>query len=329
MNDDLLADGFSHLIFHCGQFSENERVLILFDEYNEALASKLDVFLKSKKINCQLFLLESKCERIYHLPEVEYVNNFNLSLALTVYSIAHTSLRKSFCNNGGRFLSLPSLPEESFYSKDFLHCYTEEIPQMKNLQAILDVGENIVISSFDKINSAQYQLQLSISRRFSNFCPGIALDAGGLASPPDSEVNIAPIEDTINGRIVVTGSIATPEIGLIPGEAPLILEFQKGRLVKCACSTANVSNFINERILGSFPCRSVVGELGFGFNPKSQLRGIMLHDEGVQGAIHLGFGSNQFIGGKNSCDFHLDMVTKDCSVLIDGNKILHENRYLV
>ena len=44
----------------------------------------------------------------------------------------------------------------------------------------------------------------------------------------------------------------------------------------------------------------------------------MLEDEGCAGTIHLGFGSNATIGGRNEVAFHLDFVVRRPSVWIDA-----------
>ena len=67
---------------------------------------------------------------------------------------------------------------------------------------------------------------------------------------------------------------------------------------------------------------TVLGEFGIGFNNKAKLCGNMLIDEGTQGSVHFGMGSNWTIGGNNRVGFHLDFVMMGASVYVDDRLII-------
>jgi leucyl aminopeptidase (aminopeptidase T) len=58
---------------------------------------------------------------------------------------------------------------------------------------------------------------------------------------------------------------------------------------------------------------SVVGELAFGINPVARVTGNMLEDEKALGTVHVAFGNNIEMGGKNGSrthrDFHVSRPT--------------------
>ncbi len=68
-------------------------------------------------------------------------------------------------------------------------------------------------------------LVCDISDRIANSAPGWCDGPGTLASPPDAETNIAPLETGSNGIIVVDGSIPCKEFGLL--ETPLTMIIEK------------------------------------------------------------------------------------------------------
>ncbi|HOY67834.1 MAG TPA: aminopeptidase, partial [Candidatus Ozemobacteraceae bacterium] len=76
------------------------------------------------------------------------------------------------------------------------------------------------------------------------------------------------------------------------------------------------------------PATRVLAELGVGLNPAARLCGSMLEDEGCRGTVHLGFGSNATIGGRNRVPFHLDMVLRHADLRVDDRPVL-ENGHLV
>jgi len=75
--------------------------------------------------------------------------------------------------------------------------------------------------------------------------------------------------------------------------------------------------------------KKVLAEFGIGLNPEARLCGSMLEDEGCLGTIHFGFGSNSTIGGKNKVNFHLDLVVKEPTIIVDDQKIMENGNLLI
>jgi leucyl aminopeptidase (aminopeptidase T) len=72
----------------------------------------------------------------------------------------------------------------------------------------------------------------------------------------------------------------------------------------------------------------VLAECGVGLNPDAELTGSMLTDEGTNGTMHFGFGSNATVGGQNDVSFHLDVVFREATLEIDGSPILEHGEVL-
>ena len=141
-----------------------------------------------------------------------------------------------------------------------------------------------------------------------------------LGSPPDAEANIAPLEDTAEGIVWVDGSVPCRALGLLD-DADFGLEIVQGRIEHNSRSRAKDVETLHRLFDGSRTWRATqcAGRIpGFGLNPWATLSGRMLEDEGCAGTIHLGFGSNATIGGRNRVPFHLDFVVTQPSVWIDG-----------
>ena len=73
----------------------------------------------------------------------------------------------------------------------------------------------------------------------------------------------------------------------------------------------------------------MLGEIGFGLNPKAKLTGHMLEDEGCLGTVHFGFGSNTALGGMNQVPFHLDMIVRNLTVSVDDQLILKQGIWAI
>ena len=156
----------------------------------------------------------------------------------------------------------------------------------------------------------------NITGRRAMSAPGWCSGPGSIASPPDAEVNIAPLETETKGVIIVDGSIPCDELGLL--EEPLKLVVEQGCVVDIIGKHSEVLEAMFEKAGDS---ARVVAEVGIGLNRRAQLCGRMLEDEGCAGTVHFGMGSNSTIGGKNQISFHLDHIVKNAEIRVDGKKL--------
>ena len=73
----------------------------------------------------------------------------------------------------------------------------------------------------------------------------------------------------------------------------------------------------------------MVAEFGIGLNPKAELKGSMLEDEGCLGTVHLGIGSNKTIGGMNDVPFHLDHIIRQATIQVDDETLIERGEFKV
>jgi 2,5-dihydroxypyridine 5,6-dioxygenase len=258
---------------------------------------------------------------------------------LTRASMAHTQARRRATDAGTRFLSLPDYSLELLGSASLQADFEGLRPQAEQLAARLSAGSRV------RIRSARgTELSLVIASRTANSCPGVCHGPGSMASPPDAEVNIAPVEGTAEGTAWIDGSIPCPGIGLVA--APVRLAIRKGRIEQFTGPEGVVAQLesvfrraeaIEPHVVASLRDANsglgetgpradarLLAEFGVGLNPAARLTGRMLEDEGCAGTIHLGFGSNATIGGRNRVAFHLDFVIRAPSVWIDEELFLKD-----
>jgi leucyl aminopeptidase (aminopeptidase T) len=233
---------------------------------------------------------------------------------LTSMSLAHTAQRRAFTDAGGRFLSLPDYSLGLLASPSLTYDFDLAIPLAGKLKGLLDNARTIRIQT-----EAGTNLVLSAAGRLANACPGVCDGPGVLGSPPDAEVNVAPLETLSNGVLVVDGSIPCPEIGRLSRGVRLAI--RDGRIA--TIDEESEAAVALSRMLAAKPDNArVLAEFGIGLNPLAELSGRMLEDEGCAGTVHFGFGSNATIGGVNAVPFHLDCVILRPTVQVDGTRIL-------
>jgi leucyl aminopeptidase (aminopeptidase T) len=308
--------GAQRLVRICANLKAGERVYVISDDSTRAVAD--EVTAQARKITREVRHDVIEAEAMHGSEPPAFVAarmaDADVIFGLTAMSMAHTTARRNAGERGARYLSLPDYSLELLASPA-LRADFEDISVICNQIAdVIDQSSAIRITT-----RAGTDLTLSTGSRLSNRCPGLVWRAGELGSPPDAEVNIAPLEGTAHGTIVVDGSIPCREIGLL--SAPVMLLVLDGRIAEINGS-APVLQTLEALFCKAGPKSRVLAEFGIGLNPQARLCGVMLEDEGCAGTVHFGFGSNVTIGGLNKVGFHLDFIVRDATVFCDNRRLL-------
>ncbi len=143
---------------------------------------------------------------------------------------------------------------------------------------------------------------------------------------PVGEVPVAPVESSMNGRLVC--DLAVGGIGQI--DKPIEFLVQDGAVADVRGGDEHVMEEVG-LALRIDDWSKVVGEFSFGLNPKARLNAPFLEAEKVGGTVHIAFGTNiDFPGGKNPSVNHMDFLMKAPTVdilrmgewrrlMVDGN----------
>jgi leucyl aminopeptidase (aminopeptidase T) len=135
---------------------------------------------------------------------------------------------------------------------------------------------------------------------------------------PAGTLYIAPVEDSARGS--VTFNAGTPVMGhQVTG---LHLNFEDGRVVRFSGNaSATKLKQTYEKGTGD---KDRIGYFGIGFNPRAET-GYLVNNV-ASGAVSIGIGGNDFIGGKNRAGFfHLGTLT-GATVEADGKTVLKKGK---
>jgi leucyl aminopeptidase (aminopeptidase T) len=146
---------------------------------------------------------------------------------------------------------------------------------------------------------------------------------------PTGEVIVAPVENSLEGKLVCDVSIGgIPELL----KTPLEITAKAGKAVAVTSKDKNVLAKVKDW-LAIDDWSDVVGEFAFGINPKARLIKEFLEAEKVHGTIHIAFGHNlDFPNGKNPSKNHMDFLMSKPTVKVtnkDGKTItvLQEGKF--
>lgn len=321
--DHLAQTGAHWLVTHCASVGKNDRALVLANLGTQKVAEFVLYELRALDVDAILMLLPDSG---MHGGEpttmvAEAMANATVIFCLTSMSLAHSKARFAATKMGARFLSLPDYTLEVIAAPSLLMDYSELLPEVDAIGRLLDGAGTIQIKS-----PLGTDAELCIDGRYANRASGLVRDPGTLGSPPDAEVNIAPLEDSCSGIVVIDGSIPCREVGLL--SEPVTLQFEKGVVRDIASENASTAETVTQLFDRAGPNARVLGEFGIGLNPLAKLCGRMLEDEGCRGTIHFGIGSNATIGGLNNVPFHLDFVMRHPDVMVDRTHLIKSGEIL-
>jgi len=137
---------------------------------------------------------------------------------------------------------------------------------------------------------------------------------------PTGEVIVAPVESSLEGRLVCDMAIG----GIGPIKTPVEITVKNGKVEDISSADTEVLS----RVKGSLNTdewSNVVGEFAFGINPKARFVEGFIEAEKMLNTIHIAFGNNlDMPGGKNPSKNHMDFLVSKPTVNVfnkDGSSI--------
>ncbi len=132
---------------------------------------------------------------------------------------------------------------------------------------------------------------------------------------PSGTITVAPVETSTEGEVDFTQAQAF--MGkMVKG---LRLVFENGKLTSYD-GKENIDTF-GELYRGATGDKDRIGFFSIGLNPNAKTMG-MAGDELVQGAVTIGIGYNQDIGGKNDTAVNYAQTLTQANVIVDGKPLL-------
>lgn len=148
---------------------------------------------------------------------------------------------------------------------------------------------------------------------------------------PSGETYLAPLEESINGEIIINGSIPGY---VFPEGQEIKLAFRSGELMSIVPEDSPGAQLLEAsldaaRSIGDQNCHRLA-EVGIGVNPGvRKLTGKPLMDEKKAGTAHIALGNNKDFGGNLVSSVHLDLVTQAPTIEVNGTVIVQRGDLVV
>jgi len=169
-------------------------------------------------------------------------------------------------------------------------------------------------------NAAGTDLTLSTEKR--EFFTDTKLDWKAMKwmNLPTGEVIVAPVEDSLNGKLVC--DMAIGGMGKLKTSVEVIAK--NGRVEKLFSKDKNLFRKVKDTF-ETDDWSDIAGEFAFGINPNARFVDEFLETEKILGTVHIAFGHNTDMpGGKNPSKNHIDLLISKPTVKVtkeDGKVI--------
>lgn len=317
-----LMKGAMIAVRDCMGVKKEERVIVITDTDKFDIAQSFLFALHALGVDATLSVM---VPRSHHAeeppPEIGIaMASVDVAFLVTSASLSHTHARMKATEKGVRIASMPGITEDMLTVGAMTADYEKVSDLSWKITRLLEATNLVEIYTEKGTN-----VRLSLKGRKPAIPPddGLYREKGRWGNLPAGEAFIAPVEESIEGIVVIDGSMAT--LGLLA--EPIRLTIQRGRAVKIegGREAEELSRFLEEL---SDPYAYWVGELGIGTNEKARLTGNILEDEKALRTVHIALGMNVSIGGKVESKTHNDGIIRNPTVKMDG-KIVMDKGVLV
>ncbi len=202
------------------------------------------------------------------------------------------------------------------------------IPIEEVIQRTVRGAELLTRASTLKLTSQSgTNLTLSVEGRVCNPQVGCLGDSRQWDHYPSGLTEIAPIEDSANGTLVLSPGDPIVELNRLLTES-IVLTIDGGQITK-------IEGEGEARILEIWfdqwndPNMKTLAHMGFGTDHRANLfTGEAMDWESLLGGINVAFGVNtaRFLGGKNSARAHIDIIVRNTTMQADETVLVREGK---
>jgi leucyl aminopeptidase (aminopeptidase T) len=320
-----------NIVHVCMNVSAGEKVLLITDQPMERMRERLMAeILSANPGQVWSYTLPEASRPFLKYPPLLHQVAAQADAAMVFYSRTppeETPGRLAFwrtCRENGTRVGYGSQIDDSILENELSADYQEIAAITRRLKEWLQAKERVHITT--RLGT---DLTFSIAGRDIKEDTGLIHQPGQFGNLPAGECFVAPLEESAEGVLVVDKSF--PELVV---EQPVRMTFRKGRVVAIE-GGAEAEELVRriehgEQLEQGENCR-VIAELGIGTNPKARLTGKLITDEKVMGTIHVAIGDNASpsFGGANRAPIHIDGVVGQPTLVVDGQTLIEEGKYLV
>ena len=326
MSHIMFAELGNKVITFLANAKAGEKVLILGDTASNS--DMLEAFFSAAiEAECEASLLVYKERPHINFEPPAYIAEamkaVDVLVDLSTNYMIHTQAYSNARLAGTRCLVTIPQGIEEYIRRGILGIdYGEMVRQGKTIAELFESSKRCKITSGEGTD-----IEMTMGHRPAILRDGMVVDPGEIDYFPGAQVSFAPIEETMNGHVIINGGISPP-IGKLT--QPIEITFEKGRIVDFRGQPDAVrwKEWLDSQ---EDPKMFCIAHVSIGLNPNAELRGFIIEDERVKGSVTFGVGSQMpdFKGATGVAKTHSDGVSLMLTVMLDDRKVVEKGMILV
>ena len=294
---------------------EGEQFLLVTDKHKMEIAEALAYWAKKVGAETTTYLMTESLR-----PITEPTNLFRLlcvKASAMAYMLDARMEEKPFRGYmvkagvaNSRICMMPGLTRDMMERLVNIDFHELDIFGKKLLDTLAD-SEEVLVE-----NEAGTRVEFSVKGRKWKNDNGDISQKGSHGNLPAGEIFTAPVEESFNGKLVI--SLIDDQLG------DGIMEFEKGRLIRY--EGKGIQKIL--AYIGKDETGKIIGEFGIGTNPKAKICPNMLEAEKAFGTAHFAIGDSYGIG-INTSPHHYDALVDKVSIRTKGKHIVQDGKFLI
>lgn len=303
----------------CLAVRAGETVLIVTDKKKKPIANA--ILEEAKQIAKEVGLIEIEERAVEGEEPPEFVSavmkKCNVAFLVTSKSMTHTNARRQATEIGVRIASLPGITDQ-IISRAIATDYDYMNRLNKKLAELLLKSESITVQS---PRGTHIKFKMEPNRPIMSDS-GLFHEEGAFGNLPAGETYLAPLENTVEGVVVVDGSVLGDFV-----DKPVRMEIKGGFVT--GITGGKTAKKLLDTLTPLGKDASAMGEFGIGTNPKAKLTGNTLEDKKTIGTCHFALGNNLSAGGRVFSKSHIDAIIRKPTIMFDRKRVMHNGNFML
>ena len=308
-----MLKGARNIVTACANVQPGENVLIVTDTNKVSLAEVLAIAAQERKAEVTIAIMGvRKLGEEPPKPIASAMQVADVIITPTEVTMYHTKARIAACSQGARVLTLSGATEEILMREAMMIDFQRQKPGVERIGEAFTRAKKIRFTT-----PGGTDLEADIAGRVANVDTGICHKPGECMGMPLVEVNVAPLENTAKGVIVVDGSASL--LGIIREPISIVVEAGKAVKITGGEQAEELKSILEEK---NHPDVYAIAEIAVGLNPKSKIIGVLTEDESAWRTGHIALGDNTKLGGVNQAPIHIDMIIRKPTITLDDQFVV-------
>lgn len=315
----LMSQGADTVVNTCASVQPGEQVLVITEAAMLPIAQAVAAAVYAAKAEPTIAVITPRQADGQEPPRnvAAAMKASDVFFSVVRTSITHTRAVREAAEAGSRGIMLTQFTEQMMARGGIENDFYDTAPVCQRVATALAGAELVRLTTLHGTD-----LTFSAKGRRGNALT--CLVAKGQFSPvPNVEANVSPLEGTAQGIIVANASIPYLGIGVL--RESVTLQVEHG-LITSIEGGPDAKVLAADLAARNDPLVYNIAELGVGLNPKCRFMGFMLEDEGVNGSVHIGIGTNVTLGGEIKAACHYDLIMTEATIVVDGRTILQNGQ---